>query len=214
MSNPEIISTEELAEAAWDTNQEPDERVASKISATEKPEGSRFEFHVQMRGFTMNEMDNLIVEAAARLIVGNGRERKIAEAIEAKCIELVDAKASAALAKVTERIIDAPMTPNYGDRKPVTMREFIGLYGREYLTALVDREGKPITGSVWHDSSKPRIDYLVERSLDGRFKTEIEKATNAAFHTMKNLITTQHNTMLAVEKKRLADALAASLTVK
>lgn len=207
-----ITDTHELAEATWDRQNEPSE-VAAMISATDKPGGERFEFHVQMRGFTMNEMDNLVVEAAARLIVGHHRDRDITKAIEAKCIELIDAKATAALSAVTSEIIDAPMTPSFGDKAPTTMREFIGLYGREYLATSVDREGKPKKPDSWNDTM-PRIEYLVRKSLDGRFKNEIEKATAAAIVSIRNGIQAQHNAILEAEKRRLSSALAAALSSK
>jgi len=207
-----IVDTHEIAEAEWDEQSEPGD-VPSMISATDGPERTPFEFHVQMRGFTMNEMENLVVEAAARLIVGNHRDAQIAQAIEDKCIELIDAKATAALDSVTTEIIDAPIAPSFGDKAPVTMREFIGLYGREYLTATVSNDGKPAKRD-YYNNAVPRIEYLVAKALDGRFKMEIEKATTAAIVSIRAGIQAQHNAILAAEKKRLSDALAASLVVK
>ena len=214
MTDPTIITdTHETAEATWDTNQEPGE-VSAVIQATDKSVGGRFEFHVQMRGFTLNEMDDLVVQAAARLIVGHHRDRDIAKAIEAKCIEMVNTKAEAALAAVTNEIIDAPIAPAFGDKAPVTMREFIGLYGREYLVGTVDTDGKPARPSGYGSRVMPRIEYLVQKHLDGRFKMEIEKATTAAIVSIRRDIQAQHNAILTAEKKRLSNALAAALASK
>ena len=201
----EITSTKELAEAEWD-GREPGE-VAAKISATDQPTGSPFEFHVQMRSFTMREMDNLVIEAAARLIVGHRRDEAIAKAIEAKCIELIDRKATEALSKVTTEIIDAPLIPGFGDKKPVTMREFIGLYGREFLTAKVDREGNPASSGGYGSEYSPRIEYLVRRYMDGAFKSEIEKASNAAIVAIRREVKAKYDAVLAAEQRRLRDAL-------
>ena len=66
---PEIITdTHETAEADWNPDDEPGE-IAADISATTEPIGKPFEFHVQMNNFTLNEMQNLVVEAVERLRV-------------------------------------------------------------------------------------------------------------------------------------------------
>lgn len=202
----EITNTAEIAEREWDEIAEPEGTVRADISATQRPTDDRIQFHVQMLGYTMREMDNLIIEAAAQLIVGKHNDRAIAKAIEDKCIELVNTKATKALDAVTTEIIEQPITPNWGDKKPVTMRELIGLYGREFLETTVDREGKPSRSG--YSDLKPRISYLVERYLDRKFQAEIEKATTAAIVTMQRLIKAQHEKVLAAELERLRTALA------
>jgi hypothetical protein len=73
------------------------------------------------------------------------------------------------------------------------MRELIGLTGRAYLEARVNASGEASTDS-W--STKPRIQHLAERYMECAFKTEIEKATNAAIAEVKNAIAAQHKAFL------------------
>ena len=155
----EITSTKEMAEREWDGESEPEE-VESDIVATTEPEGRGIEFHVSLRNYTMHDMEDLIVDAAAGLIVGQHNETSLARMIEAKCIALLDAKATSALEKVTTEIIDQPLTPSCGNTPPVTMREFIGLYAREYLTQKVDSNGQPTSSRY---GSGTRIEYLAGR---------------------------------------------------
>ena len=55
----EITDTADIAERNWDGESEPDDKGAD-LSATHKPTEDRIQFHVQMRGYTMREMDNLM----------------------------------------------------------------------------------------------------------------------------------------------------------
>lgn len=207
MPDNHITDTGEMAELEYDDHGEPRD-VQTDMVATKEAEGRGIEFHVSMRDYTMADMEALIVEAAAKMIVGRSPGTSMAKAIEAKCVELVDAKAAKALEKVTAEIIDAPMTPSFGDRKPITMREFIGLYGREYLTVAVDREGNPTKGG-WNSSAvSTRIELIVGKYLDRHFKDEIEKATRAAIAEIQIGIQAKHDATLAAEKKRLREALA------
>lgn len=199
----EITDTDELAEAEWDGSSEPSDQTAD-ISATKGQAGEKIEFHVQMRGYTMREMDNLIVEAAARLLVGNHNEKTIAKAVEERCIALLNAKATAVLDGVTTAIIDQPLTPTFGEKKPVTMRELLGLYGREYLEARVNYEGKPETSSY---NTRPRMQWFVEKYFDNRFKLEIEAATSKVVSEVHKSIRSAHDAFLEQEKLRLHEAL-------
>jgi len=201
----EIVDSSELAESEWDSQSEPRD-LTSDLSATAQPTEERIEFHVQMRGYTQRDMDDLIVEAAARLIVGKHNERSITKAIEEKCVELLNDKATKALDGVTSEIIDQPLTPNFGEKKPVTMREFLGLYGREFLMTPVDADGKP--GRDHWGRSRARIEWLVSRHLDARFEAEIKKATQAAVTEITRELKARHEAILEAEKQRLRDALA------
>lgn len=203
----EITSTHEMAEQEWDGHSGPED-VATDMVATTDAEGRGIEFHVSMRDYTFRDMEALIVEAAARMIVGRHNDRDLAKQIEAKCIEQVTAKADAALASVTADIIEQPLTPSFGDKKPVTMRELIGLTGREYLTERVDRDGKPYNRDSWGGSTSTRMELLISKFMERRFKTEVEKATNAAISEVQAEIRAEHAKFLAAEKARFRAALA------
>lgn len=203
----EIISTGDVAESEWDGSSEPED-VRTDMVATKAAEHRGIEFHVSMRDYTMEDMEKLIVEAAARMIVGRHSDSQMAKSIEAKCIELVNAKATAKLETVTAEIIDLPVTPNFGDKKPVTMREMIGLFGREFLTEKVDSNGKPPTDSWGRRSETTRMEYLVGRAMDTKFKAEIERSTNAVVAEVRAAILERHQSLLVAEKARFLEALA------
>lgn len=209
MNTNEITNTHELIEADWDGHGEPSD-VNTDMIATKTAEGRGIEFHVSMRDYTLNDMEALIVEAAAKQIVGRHNDREIAKAIEAKCIEKITTKADRVLEAVTSEIIDQPVTPKFpfiskGDEKPVTMREFIGLTGQAYLIARVNNSGDPSTDS-WH--TKPRIQHIVECALQRTFKSEIEKATSAIIREITDGIRAEHKKLLDAEKARIREAIA------
>lgn len=205
MSN-QITSTDEMAESAWDGQSEPDE-TGEDIVATKGPEGDGIEFHVSMRRYTKQAMDDLIVEAAAQLIVGRHNKNEFAKVIEQRCIQLLSEKANEALSKVTTEIIDQPLTPSFGDNKPVTMREFIGLTGREYLSARVGPDGKVATDSWGRSNGVSRMEWLVGHFMERKFKDEIEKATTAAIISVQAAVKAQHEAFIEGEKERFRKAL-------
>lgn len=201
----EITSTAEMAEAEWKAGEEPRD-VDADMVATREAEGRGIEFHVSMRDYTMRDMEALIVEAAAMQLVGRRGDSELAKVIETKALAMIAAKAEAKLESVTAEIIDQPMTPTFGTKQPVTMRDFLGLYGREYLTQVVGSDGKPDASS--YGRGKPRITWLVERAMDATFKREIEKATSAAITEIQGAIREHHKALLAAETARIRDAIA------
>ncbi len=202
-----ITDTAEMGLVEYDGEGEPGD-IQNDLVATKAAEGQGIEFHVSMRDHTFRDMESLIVEAAAQLIVGKRNERELARAIEARCVEMINAKATAKLETITAEIIDMPVTPQWAtDKKPVTMREMLGLYGREFLMEMVGGDGKPSTDN-WGGRNKARITYLVEKAMDAKFKAEIERSTNAVVAEIKAGIVARHNAMLAAEKARFMEALA------
>lgn len=203
MTTP-FLDTTDLAELV---DFDEDEQPQSDLSATVQPDpDTKIEFHVQMKSWTIRDMENLIVEASARQIVGKiDRPTDMAKQIEARVRALLIEKADMRLAEVTAEIIDQPVTPNYGDKKPVTMREMIGLYGREYLTQMVGNDGQPSTSH--YGNNKTRMAYLVEKAMDAKFKAEITAANNAAISEIQNMIRKQHGQMVASEKARIRTAI-------
>jgi len=206
MSN-EIIDTGDIAYAQLGTNDEPTE-PRSNMVATKEPEGKGIEFHVSMRSWTQRDMEELIVEAAARVVVGEYGNNKLAKLVEERCIAIVTAQADKHLAGVAADVLDRPIIPKYPyqkpDAQPMTMREFIGLTGRDYLESRVDNSGNQTTDRHY---SKPRLQHIVEVAVHRSFKTEIEKATNAAISEIQKAIKAQHDAFLDAEKKRLREAL-------
>lgn len=202
-----ITSTGEMAEQEYDEYSAPSE-LEDNIVATKEPEHVGIEFNVSMRSYTQRAMDALIVEAAASLIVGRQNKNEIAKLIEQKAIALIAEKADAVLANVTTQIIDTPVTPTFGEKKPVTMREFIGLTGQAYLTEQVGPDGKIPTDSWGRRESTSRIAWMVQRAMEVKFEKEIKAATGAAILEMQKEVRAQHDAILNAEKERIRAALA------
>lgn len=205
----EITSTADLAESEWDGHSEPGE-VDSDIVATVEPEGRGIEFHVSMRSYTQRDMGDLIIEAAARQLVGrNASDGALAKAVQDAAIRQITARADEKLAAVAADIIDQPVLSGpLSSKEPVTMREMIGLYAKEYLTEKVGHDGKFDDSYHGRNSNKARITWIVERALDSKFKSEIEKATSAAITEIQAAIREQHKAVLAAETARIRDAIA------
>lgn len=203
-----ITDTAEIAEGDWIPGEEPGD-VENDMTATRTPEnGKDLEFHIQMRRHTMRDFEDLVIEAAARQIIGRFSDGTIAKAIEARCIKLLHERATAALENITAEIIDQPVTPDFGSKEPVTMRELIGLYGREYLQQKVGRDGKP---DSWGGNA-PRIQHIAEQALERRFKNDIEKATRTAIAEVQRAVKAEHKALIDAEKARFLKALTPSNT--
>lgn len=203
----EIINTGDVALEAYEASGRMDEpgELGSDLVATHEPERKGIEFHVSMRGHTFEDMEELIVHAAAEKLIkrlDGGRFQKL---VEERCIALITGKIDKHLAGITAEIIDQPVTPKFGDKKPVTMREMIGLTGREYLTERVDMAGNPSTDAY---RTEPRINRLVAQHMATVFKREIEAATNSAINEVQKAAKEHHASFLAQEKARLREAIA------
>lgn len=205
--NNEITSTHEMAETEWDGEGEPQD-VAVDMVATKEPESKGIEFHVSMRDYTQRAMEDLIIEAAAMSIVGKFGERTVAKEIEAKALEIIQDRIGKRLETVTAEIIDQPMVPAFGAKEPVTMREFIGLYGREYLTQTVDTDGKAAPRDNW-GNKVTRAEWFARRHMDSAFKSEIEKATSVAINQIRAEMSAKHAALIAEQIERFKTAMAA-----
>lgn len=209
MTNVTIADTSELAELHdYDDDASPREDLSA---TTESDPEAKIEFHVQMRSWTVRDMEELVIEAAARQLVGrNASEGALSKAVQEAAIRQITAKADAKMATVSEQIIDQPVMAGPGSKEPVTMREMIGLYAKEYLTEIVGSDGKISTDYYGRQSGKARMVWIVERALDAKFKDEITKATNAAIREIQTEIRAQHVAVVQAETARIRAAIAAA----
>lgn len=208
-----IIDTDELAEIEADGEWSDEEQEISDIAATKQATGDNMEFHVQMRGYTLTDMENLIVSAAARQLLGANNSTKLAKDIQDRCVEITRKHADEALSKVTAEIIDQPIMPSFGSKEPVTMREFIGLCGREYLTEWVDRSGRP-SNDHWATGRTSRAAFIAQQHLEKTFEKEIKAATAAVISEIRNTVKRSHEKFIEDEKARVLEAINNSLKPK
>lgn len=199
----------------YDNNPECDEygepcEPETHMVATVEPENKGIEFHVSMRGYTLSDMDNLIIEAAARQLLGRRSDTQLAKAIEEKCIQLTDKRILDRLSTITAEIINQPLIPEvYGKKEPVTMGDFIGLTAREYLSKPVEYNGEDSNPKDYTYNKRPtRMQWLVEKFMNAAFKKEIEATTNVAIKEIQSQLAAEHKAIIDAEKQRFADALA------
>lgn len=199
-----IIDTGDIAES----NNE--EQVRSNMVATVEPPPSGISFHVTMRSWTQDDMEELIVEAAARLLLGKMSDTRIAKLVEEKVLAAITERADARIAAVAADVMAHRLTPQgYGQKASVTIGETLAHLGREYLEQKIDRDGKPVFDS-YRDGTK-RIDLIVSRHLDRAWSDEIGKVTNTAAAEIRRDLKARHEKIIAHEKTRLRDSVMKSI---
>jgi len=203
-----IIETADIVEmVGYDEDDLPRDDLSA---TTDSDPEAKIEFHVQMRSWTERDMGDLIVEAAARVLIGrHGTETVLAKAVQESAIAEITKRANARLAVVAKEVLNQPvLTDPYNKKEPVTIGEMIGLHTREYLTAQVGSDDKWDDSYYGRRTNKPRIQWIVEKALDDKFKAEIERATNAAITEVKAALRAQHTALLTAETARLRAAIA------
>lgn len=203
-----IIDTSDLAEINGQDN------VDTSMAATEAPDPKGISFHVSMRDWTLEQMEELVIEAAARKLLGKMTDTNLAKQIEAKLLADVMARADAKIAAIASDVMGHVLTPtSYGQKTPVTIGETLAFLGREYLDQHVNSEGKPTVRDSWN-KAETRLEYFVRKGMAGRWDEEIKTATNAVVKQVRDEITARHKEVLATESKRMHDALIATITSK
>jgi hypothetical protein len=105
------------------------------------------------------------------------------EHLQTKVKAIVEART----ATVVDEVLAGEFEPvdRYGDRTAkTTLRKMIGDYGTSYLTAEVDKDGRPISG--YHNGPKyQRVGWLVMRTVDEVFKAELVAQVKAAADDVK-----------------------------
>lgn len=200
----DIIDSGDVAESNGE-----DERTSDLLASTdEKPDG--ISFHVQMRAWTARDMEELIVEAAARMIVGRSGESRLTKLIEERAIAILTEKANAILSRVADDVLNHTVTKEpFAKGQPVTIGEMLGMLGREYLQQIVDSTGKVSTSSYDYCRDS-RIAKIVSKAMEGRFAKEIEAETNKTLSEVRGAIKASHVALVEKEKARFLAALAAA----
>lgn len=202
-----IADNQDIAEAlGW--MDDPEAEVAN-ITATDGPTSDRLQFHVQMHGWTLDQMETLVVEAAARQIVSKLMAGDIGKQIQSATAQMVAEKINAKLEPITAEIINQPVM--VAGKTAGTLADLIGLTANAYLSESVNSEGKS-KGEVGGDSwsfrhSAKRIEWIATRHMERKFKDEISTATNAAVREIQGAVKAQHLALIEEEKARIKAAL-------
>ncbi len=203
MSNEPFFDSTEVPEFVRDSDTG---EVSQAMTATSEPESAaKMEFHVQMKAWTMEGIETFIIAAAADQLVRRFfPDRDAKKLIEDRLMATITGKLDRMLGEITAEIIDHPVTVNYG-KNAVTMRDMIGLHGREYLTQKVDSYGKATTSTY---DGKPRIERIVSAAVEVNFKREVEKSTSSVITEIQKSVKTAYEEFLAKEKARVAQVVA------
>ena len=185
--------------------------METDLTATETPkdDDGAMHFHVQMRNYSVQDVEAMVVEAAAIKLVEGWNDKDLSKRIQDRAIELITAKIDAKLETITNEILEQPVNAKLG-QTPVTMAEFIGLRARDYLTAKVDREGRPVQSI--HDRGQPRIQHIVDQVFARGFDTELRKASDAGIEEARAAILAEQKRIVNEQSDRFIKAL--ELTAK
>jgi hypothetical protein len=202
MTTNTIIDQEEINEILGSGLEE-----GVDISSHTQSVGQGMEFHVRMDGYTLDAMESLIVETAAKRVLSGYGPQALDKKIQDAAIAMLSQKINQALEHVTKDMLDQPITPKMGSSTsaPVTMREFVGLCGRDFLSQKVDRDGKPSTSG--YSTVAPRIEYIVINILTKQFSQAIADATAEIRKEAEAALTSKLDAMIATERERLSQAI-------
>lgn len=215
MSDDTIIEGVEIAEAIAEETCDWEDENAQEIADMGATQGDKsgepqtMDFHVQMRSYTLANLEQVIIEAAAKQ-VRTGLPANTDKLIQEKAIELADKAITAKLEPITRELFDQPMlSTRYREKEPLTLSEYIGLVGKDFLTTRVKRDGTPTTSS--YDHGEPRINRIIAEVLEKRFQKEISEAFADLRNHVKARLDVELNAVIEAERKRLADSLGYEL---
>lgn len=176
----------------------------SDLTSTHEPESQGMSFHVQMNGYTLGDFEEMVVRTAADLLLNSGaNDNRLKKIVEERAIAMIGAKTDAHLDLVSTQVMNQQMMA--GGKDALTIAEYIGLVGRDYLTTPVDRDGNPAKG--WADKGTPRIERIVATVMDKKFKSEIADGLSALTKELKAMAATKLDALIAEERERVAQAL-------
>lgn len=206
-----IIDTDEIAQAKSDGSDEPVEAISS-MDATTEPAPTGISFHVQMRGYTQEDMEELIVEAAARIIVGRSGETRIAKAIEARVVEAIRERADAVVGKIAADVMNHTLQgATTWQASPGTVGQVLGMLGREYLEQKVTDDGKPFDNvSHWRKDAMTRAEYIARQHVSQTFAKELDAASREVVKEMTKAVKDRFAAMLDAKKAEFNADLAES----
>lgn len=205
-----IIDAAEFAEDA--TNGFEDDIQTANLASSEKPIGVGMEFTVRMDGYTLDDFEEIVIQTAAKKlldsVIGDNESGyiKISQTIEGRVRPTIDKAVDDALGKVTKDVMELPISTEIAGRKsePIKLADYIAMFGRDFLTEKVNREGKP--AGAW-DQGQPRINGLIHNVLASNFKKEMEAATSAMLKEVRAEMATKFEAFIDEERERIATSL-------
>ena len=207
----EVTSTDAIAE------RDGEEEARSSIVASETAPPEGINFHVTMTRWTQDDMEDLIVEAAARLVLGKLSDNRLAKLIEEKVLAEIVKRADAKISEIAEDVMGHALVPVSWSQKPtVTIGETLAHLSRAYLEQIVDAEGKVSTDNYSYASREKlkRIDFLVRAAFDQKLGQEIAKATKDASNEAAKEVRAKYAEIVTAETSKLRAAISAAIEGK
>lgn len=196
-----IFDAGNLAEEIDDTF----ETETADLTSSHEPTPSGMNFTVKMDGYTLGNFEQMVVETAARILLDSGaHDDRLKKIVEDRAISMITAKVDDKLLGVTAEIINQPMMK--AGKDALSIGEYIQLVGRDYLTANVDSEGRPITR--YYNNGQPRIQRLVNTMIDASFKKAIQGELSVITNELRKAAAAQVEAVVEEERLRLRTALA------
>lgn len=211
----EALDLEHDPRMDWDGNSEsspPD--IDDIVATTAGTPASGISFNVEMRTHTMQDMESLIIHAAASQILGKHQDRKIAKDIQDVCLTQINEKINEKMSTITADIMNQPLIPGMvsgANTTPVSMSEYVGIVTRDFLSQYVDPStGNKFEPSRYNSQNKvTRLEYIVNTVITKKLRIEIETETNKMIAEVAKSIKEEQARILAEEKAKILEALKA-----
>lgn len=202
-----IMDSGNLAEAL-DMRLDDEGEDLSDLTGTKSADPETMDFHVQMRGYTMRDFEQMVVHAAAHQLVGG---RTFKSEIEAKVSEIANSKLNSKLSDVMKDVMT--MTVIKRGSENITLGQMIGMEAKDYLTQKVGGDGKPSDGWSSRDA-KPRVEWLVQKFVQDHFAKEIKAAMDSMMSEIRGQMKLQLDQIIQAERARLLASLGHEVNAK
>lgn len=182
---------------------------SSDMTATKGADAQTMDFHVQMRGYTMRDFEEMVVHAAASQLLGS---RTFAAEIRDKAVEIANGKINDQLSHAMRDIMG--ITVQSRGKDPVTLGQMIGMEAKDYLTQPVNGRGEIDTSGYHSGGRQPRVAWLVSEYVKVNFAKEIKAAMDAMLSELKPMVAAQIAATVEAERSRVIAALGYEISAK
>lgn len=177
------------------------------LTATETEKPNTMDFHVQMNGYTMADFENMVVNAAARQLLGG---RTFQADIKEKVNEIASSKLNDRLTAELKDLMN--ITVMKRGSEDISLRQMIGMEAKDYLTETVNSNGKTTTDSWERRNGLTRLQWIASNVFREAFKKELEQAFKDLRTELASAIQNKIKTAIDEQRKQVADALGFELT--
>lgn len=182
-------------------------RDIANLEATQEPtppKPRKLDFHVAMKGYTFDDMETMIIQAASEIIVKrSGGEDQLGS----KAFDMAFEKVKGEMDKWAENVLEITAMKE-GDTA-YTVKDMIAHSAEKYASEKVDlHTGEPRAGFVSvRDNVGSRLHYLVKKGLSQIFENEIDREVKGLIQKMKLEYREKMDVMLKEQQAKFSEAL-------